>query len=268
MLEFLWKYLIGPIVAEARGGEAVWNGIQAVAGYNIYNTLSWAILGVAAVFLIIRIFEKFEVELDETKALNLVPLIILAGVLRFVQDAVNLPLIVEVLLITPVIYIWMAAIAVALLIFHTYRDFHFYYINAPIALAAITIILAVGVPPLPVTGIFMTSGVLAAIYYYVTEDTSYQSYALTLAVMSQFFEAFSSIYGLSRGYEPRQLLTSTVVEVMGPAGFLIVKLLILGLALKIFFDLEDRWRFILVVALYSIGFATGIRVVLRASLGV
>lgn len=268
MLEFLWKYLIGPVVAEARGGEAVWNGIEAVAGYNIYNTVSWGVLGLAAIFLITKIFERFEVELDESKALDLVPLIVLAGVLRFVQDAVALPLIAEIMLITPVIYIWMAAVAVALLIFHSYRDFNFFYINLSIVIITLTLVLATAVPLLPVTGIFISSGIIAALYYYITEETNYQSYALALAVMSQFFEAFSSIYGLSKGYEARQLLTSTAVELIGPLGFLIVKLLILGLALKIFFDLEDRWRFILLVALYSIGFATGIRVVLRASLGV
>jgi uncharacterized membrane protein len=64
------------------------------------------------------------------------------------------------------------------------------------------------------------------------------------------------------------LITSTAVNLFGPLGFLLVKLLILGLGLSIFFDLEEDYRGLLLVALYSIGFGTGIRVILRASLGV
>jgi len=268
MLEFLWKFIAGPIVAEAIGGPAVWKGVEAVAGYNIYNTVLWAVLAVFAVLLIPKIFERDEIELDGSKALALVPLIVFAGVLRFVQDAIDLPLAVEILLITPVIYIWVAAIAIAIMLSREYLDLKYRYINGIIITAIFAVISILEVPLIAVAGVTISSGIITGLYYYLTDGTEYQSYPLALAVMSQFFEAFSSIYGFSQGYEARQLITSTVVDLIGASGFLAVKIVILGLALDVFTELEDRWRFILLVALYSIGFATGTRVVLRASLGV
>lgn len=268
MLEFLWKYIIGPIVAEAIEEPAVWRGVEAVAGYNIYNTIAWAFLGLGAIFLIIKLLEEFEIEMNSKKALNLIPIIFLAGVLRFVQDAMDLELFLEIMLITPVIYVWIAALTIGLILLNELRGIDFKYFNVIIISIAISAVIYLQVPLIPVSTVFLGSLILAALYYFLTDETKYQTRPLTLAVMSQFFEAFSSIYGLTQGYEARQLLTSTAVNLMGPIGFLAVKTIILGIALKIFFDLEDRWRFILLVALYSIGFATGIRVILRASLGV
>lgn len=268
MFDFVWQYLIGPIVAEARDGTAVWNGVEAVAGYNLYNTVAWALIGISIVLFLSRAFEKYDIDLNPEKALNLIPLILLAGVLRFVQDAVNLPLIFELLLITPIIYIWVAGLAIVLILLEQFEDLSFKYFNVFALLAASGIILLLGTPLLPLTGILIGSGAAAGVYYYVLEDSRYQSLPLVFMVMSQFFEGFSSIYGLTQGYEPRQLLTSTFVDLMGPLGFLMVKILILGFALKMYFDLEKSYQSILLIALYSIGFATGIRVVLRASLGV
>lgn len=268
MLEFIWQYLIGPIVAEARDGTAVWNGIEAVAGYNLYNTLAWAVIGLSTVFLLAKLFEKYEIELKPDTAYRLIPLILLAGVLRFVQDAVDLHLLLELMLITPIIYIWVAAVAVGLIILEQLNHLEFKYFNSLALIASPGIILSLGVPLTPVIGVLAGSGVIAGLYYYVVEDSKYQTFPLTFMVMSQFFEGFSSVYGLTQGYEPRQLLTSVFVDLMGPFGFLAVKILILGLALKMYFDLDEVYKAVLLIALYSIGFATGIRVVLRASLGV
>ena len=268
MLEFLWQYLAGPIIAEAQNGTAVWRGIEAVAGYNIYNTVAWGILGLATLSLIIKLFEKYEISFDPEKAFNLIPLIFLSGTLRFVQDAVNLPLIIEVLLITPVIYVWIAALTIILIFLEEFKDLDFKYVNIPIIIATLGIVIYLGVPLIPLTLAVTASGLIAGLYYYVTEGTKFQSLPLAFMIMSQLFEAFSSIYGLTEGYEARQLITSSAVNLFGPTGFLFVKLLILGLGLSVFFDIEEDYRGLLLVTLYSIGFGTGIRVILRASLGV
>lgn len=268
MLEFLWQYIIGPIIAEAQNGTAVWRGIESVAGYNIYNTMVWGILGLTALTLIIKLFKKYDIAFTPEKALNLVPLIFLSGTLRFVQDAVNLPLLIEVLLITPVIYVWIAAFTVTLIFLEEFKGLDFRYFNVFAVISTLVIIIYLGVPLIPLTMAVTGSGLIAGLYYYITEGSKFQSMPPALMVMSQFFEVFSSIYGLSQGYEARQLITSTAVNLFGPVGFLLVKLLILGLGLSIFFDLEEDYRGLLLVALYSIGFGTGIRVILRASLGV
>lgn len=260
--------MIGPIVAEAIGEPAVWRGIESVAGYNIYNTIAWMILGLSTVIFIKKFFERYEINFTPETALNLIPVILLAGVLRVIQDAASLPLIIEILLITPVIYIWIAIFTIGLLALNQFKDLEFRYINSLIISTVIILILWLQPPLIPVIAIILGTAIIGGIYSYMAEGSKFGSLALTFMVMSQFFEAFSSMYGLSQGYQARQLLTSTAVELMGPAGFLLIKLFVLGAALKIYFDLEEIWQSILLVALYSIGFATGIRVILRAALGV
>lgn len=268
MLEFLWKYIAGPIVAEALGESAAWRGVEAVAGYNIFNTVSWAILGILSIFAIHRFLESKEIKLDPGKASKLLPLIILAGIMRFVQDALDLPLIIEILLITPIIYIWIAVVAVIFLYLDEFRDISRYFagLNAIVSVLLLYILPAIDL--LPVITVIMGASICAGIYYYVFEGKKYVEAPLLLAVGSQFFEAFSSMYAVSQGFEPRQILTSTVVDLAGPLGFLAVKLGLLYFALSIYFDLDERWKSILLIALYSIGFATGIRVLLRVATGV
>ena len=267
MLEFLWKYLAGPIVAEAVGETATWRGIEAVAGYNIYNTFAWMIIGLSTIILVRKLFEKYNFEFRPRTAFNLIPLIMIAGVLRAVQDAINLPLLIEILLITPVIHLCFAALTLSILALNQFKGLKFSYINSIILSLVSLLVVWLRPDPVPILAVIAGTAVVGGVYYFVTEGSSYGELPLVFMVMSQFLEAFSSIYGLSQGYQARQLLTSRAVEFMGPGGFLLVKLFILIAALRIYFDLEDEWKAILLVALYTVGFATGIRVILRASLG-
>lgn len=268
MLELLWKYIAGPIVAEAIGEPAMWRGVEAVAGYNLINTVTWAVLGIISILSIQRFLDSKSIELNSEQAFKLLPLIMFAGILRFSQDALDLPLIIEMLLITPVIYVWIALIAVIFLYLNHSRNISRYFTGL---IAVCSIMLLYYFPPinfLPVTAVIVASLTCAGIYYYIFEDRKYAEIPLVLAVGSQVFEAFSSMYAVSQGFEPRQILTSIAVDIAGPLGFLFVKIGLLYIALSIYFDLDEKWRSILLIALYSIGFATGIRVLLRVSTGV
>jgi uncharacterized membrane protein len=268
MLEFLWKYIAGPIVAEAIGEPAVWRGVEAVAGYNIFNTVAWAVLGILSILAIQRFLENKGIELDPDKAFKLLPLIILAGILRFTQDAIDLPLIIEILLITPIIYVWIAVVAVTFLYLEDRRGISRYFtgLNAISSVALLYFLPAINL--LPVIAVILGASICAGIYYYIFQGQKFAETPLVLAVGSQFFEAFSSMFAVSQGFEARQILTSTAVDLAGPLGFLLVKLGLLYLALSIYFDLDERWKSILLIALYSIGFGTGIRVLLRVATGV
>lgn len=268
MLDFIWRYLIGPIFAEARGEPVVWNGVEALAGYNIYNTVAWGALAIIGVYTVLKLFERYEINFNPLKALKLLPLIFLGGVLRAVQDAADLPLTLEILLITPVIYIWIAALAVVALLLQRLEYLDMRYFNTTV-ISAILLALVFLRPPLtPLSLVLLGSALIGAGFYYGSRDTDFSGSPVATAVASQFFEAFSSIYGLLQGYNPRQLLTSIAVDSFGPLGFLLVKIGVLAVFLWVYRDLEEAWEGVILVALYSIGFATGVRVLLRASMGV
>lgn len=268
MLEQVWQYIIGPIVAEAINQPATWNGVEAVAGYNMFNTVLWALLAVSMILTVKNLFAQKEIKLQPGHALQVFPIILMGGLLRFVQDSINLNFYIELMLITPVIYIWMGSLAALFIYLNTEKNYtkQLYLLTGVIA-----VLVLYYLPPMqliPLIGVIGLTLVVAAVYYYVVEDTVYNSLPLVLAVASQFFEAFSSMYAVTQGFETRQVLTSLFVGSFGPAGFLILKLLILAACLHAYFDLEEEWQALLLIALYSIGFATGLRVLLRAVTGV
>lgn len=268
MLEFLWQYIAGPIVAEALNGSATWKGVEALAGYNMYNTILWGFTAVLGVYVLQRFFREKEIELRPETALKLLPVVFLAGVLRFAQDAFSFPLFVEVLLITPVIHAWMAA-AVTLMLYRGLDRKAVYLLSVlAVAVFSAVVYMSPAVNPAPLIAVSAATAAVSGLYFFVFTGKRLGVLPLVLAVASQFFEAFSSMYAVSQGFEPRQLLTSTVVDVFGPMGFLGVKCVVLLLALKIYFDMDESWRAILLLGLYTVGFATGIRVLLRAATGV
>jgi len=268
MLEQVWQYIIGPIVAEAINQPATWNGVEAVAGYNMFNTVLWALLAVSMILTVKNLFAKKEIKLQPVHALQVFPIILLGGLLRFVQDSINLNFYIELMLITPIIYIWMGSLAALFIYLNAEKN---YTKQLYLSTGVIAVPVLYYLPPMqliPLVGVIGLTLVVAAIYYFVAEDTVYNSMPLVLAVASQFFEAFSSMYAVTQGFETRQVLTSFFVGSFGPAGFLILKLLILAACLHAYFDLEEEWQALLLIALYSIGFATGLRVLLRAVTGV
>lgn len=268
MLEFIWVYIIGPIVAEALGEPAVWNGVEAFTGYNLFNTVLWATLAVSLVIGVQRLFEEKDIQLTPEKSVKLLPLLFLAGLLRFLQDAQDLNFYIEVMLITPIIYLWMGLLAILFLYLDSSHDItkHFYTLIG--LMAGIGIYLVPQPALLPIFAVGIATALAAGVYYFLTEDTRYQETPLVFAVASQFFEGFSSIYALTEGFEPRQLLTSLFVDLFGPLGFLMIKIVILAALLKLYFDLDEEWKSIMLIAVYSVGFATGLRVLLRAATGI
>jgi len=106
--QFIWKYFWGPIVADANGVYSVeYNGVTAISGYNVVNTLTYAALTIVALYIVYRKLEGRTSEKDVEKfILALFPLIIYGSVARVLEDLglfLSLPL--QALFISPLIYI-------------------------------------------------------------------------------------------------------------------------------------------------------------------
>ena len=268
MLEQIWQYIIGPIVAEAINQPASWNGVEAVAGYNFFNTVAWALLALSMVLTAKKLFEKKEIKLKPSHAVQILPIIFMGGLLRFVQDSMDLNFYIEILLITPIIYIWMGSLA-ALFIYLNLSKGKKKIFYTFLGLISVGILyLLPGLDLIPLTAISCITALFTGVYWFISQETKYKTRPLVLAVSSQLFEGLSSGYAVTQGFEPRQLLTSNFVEFFGPSGVLIMKTGILAMALHVYFDLENEWKTLLLIALYSIGFGTGLRVLLRALTGV
>jgi len=88
--DFIYKYYIDPIRYEQP--------------YNAVETITYALILIAAVYLIYRWFKKNEFPLDGRFVLATIPYVILGGVLRVVQDTHMIQSDIQFLIVTPFIY--------------------------------------------------------------------------------------------------------------------------------------------------------------------
>ncbi|MEK6982103.1 MAG: DUF63 family protein [Candidatus Micrarchaeota archaeon] len=63
--------------------------IQMQSGYNIVNTLTYAVIAIAAVFLIYKLLKKLDILVDKNFALGLLPFILFGTTVRAITDSIN-----------------------------------------------------------------------------------------------------------------------------------------------------------------------------------
>jgi len=95
--EFLYKYYIDPI----RYGEA----------YTLVDTLTYALILIAAVYLLYRGLRRYGVAIDDELVHATLPYVVFGGLLRVVEDTGMITSDLRFLLITPLIFFLIALIA-------------------------------------------------------------------------------------------------------------------------------------------------------------
>src|SRR3989344_6208808 len=100
MLDFIQKYFINPIYT----GE----------GYNVYNTIAYAIILIIAAYGVYKLLMKLKISIDRKFFLGILPFVAMGGVLRSLQDA---GITANPLFITPLIYIMIFFVALGSLLF-------------------------------------------------------------------------------------------------------------------------------------------------------
>lgn len=274
--EALWKYIAGPVVADALNNQtAVWNGVTASTGYNPFNTVLWSLLAGLIVYGAYRGFQKYGVRFDRERVLFSVPFLVLGGLLRFIEDTGLAPFYIRILLITPVVYLF-----IALLYLGTIAVAERYGGSEDRVIFLLGSIFTA--PAVLVTGLFIAEnivnyGVLAAVpaalvltlpVYGLIKDTGLGHPVYYLAAFSQFFGGFVSMLSLPLGYTQKQLLAQAATNIFGAPGILVVKAVLLGIAFYVMKDIEEKEiEALLLLALLVIGIGTGLRVLLRALAG-
>ena len=105
-MDFFQQYFLEPIE----------NG----TGYNIVNTAVYAIILIFSLFVLIKVLKRLGVKLDGRLWTDLLPWIVLAGVLRALEDIAFFPH--TWLLITPGIYLLIFAAAFVSLLIQRYTE--------------------------------------------------------------------------------------------------------------------------------------------------
>jgi len=95
--EFLYKYYIDPI----RYGHA----------YTLVDTLTYALILIAAVYIVYRGLQRYKIAVDDELVLATMPFVVLGGLLRVVEDTGMITSDLRFLLITPLIFFTVFVVA-------------------------------------------------------------------------------------------------------------------------------------------------------------
>ncbi len=109
---FVWKYLWGPIVADAK--RVPQEGIT--EGYNVVNTTVYALVLAVAVIGVWRAFTYLGIRIDGTYLIAMVPFVLLGSTLRALEDAslFSRDGVLVYLVISPIIYMMIGILVFGL----------------------------------------------------------------------------------------------------------------------------------------------------------
>ncbi|WP_319506874.1 DUF63 family protein [uncultured Methanolobus sp.] len=99
---FINDYYIDPILHDS--------------GYNIVNTITWAILLGICIFGVVKLLKKLDIEIDDRFTLSVIPFVLAGSSLRVIEDTGILTAPASYLFITPNIYFVVFAITVFFLV--------------------------------------------------------------------------------------------------------------------------------------------------------
>ena len=102
---FIWKYFVGPVVADAVGEPVSHHGVEAAAGYTLLSELVYGLMLLVAFYGMYRVLRRLNIEVDARFIAGAMPYIVLGATLRTLEDSGLFQRPLTYLFISPVIYI-------------------------------------------------------------------------------------------------------------------------------------------------------------------
>jgi len=259
-------------------------------GYNLVNTVTWALILVACLFLTFKLLKKLDVKIDYRFIAAVSPYIIVGASLRVMEDAELFAPPLSYLLITPLIFFLMFFCCVAILTLSVklsrskkIRDYNYtlafgltgvlwFFANLTILVGMEEIVS--GWVLLAVIGI---SGILVSVIYVIAAKfgVPFLTEKVNVAVLAaHLLDASSSYIGIDMlGYTGKHVVEGLIVKYTGTAagmfplklGFLVPILYVLDTQ---FTDDDVELKNLVLLALIVIGLAPAVRNTLRMMLGV
>ncbi len=260
------------------------------SGYNIVNTITWAIILGICVFGMVKLLKRYEVSINDRLIGSLIPYILAGASFRVIEDtgAIDPPL--SYLLITPNIYFLVAFITVILLFisrlisnFDSKRDFHrvFAFFGTAWFAANIAALLYIENVVLPWVPFFVigAAGLILYLTYLVFDraGSSMLKDKLNLSILFvHLLDASSTIVGVDLlGYYEKHVVPAYLIDLTGTA------LVMYPLKLSIFipviyildtqFDDDDESKTLkefLKLVIIVLGLAPACRNTIRMTLGI
>ncbi|HLD39223.1 MAG TPA: DUF63 family protein [archaeon] len=276
MQDFFQTYFIDPVMQGT--------------GYNIYNTLVYALLLVIAVFATYKLLKKMKITIDNKFAIGILPYIILGGLLRALEDGASYGIWFK----TPIIYIVIFAIAFVALFASKVIEklsvkrvgYHIIWACAGFAIAIIFLTQVTVNSTFALAAIITLSIFWAVLLIFLKKLTErYQSSSKLRKSIASFFSwENTSLLGVHMfdatttftaiqyfPYFEQHVLPSFLINIFGPAVMFVLKFVVVSIVLYVL-DRElakeqEKKKFIKIVILI-LGLAPGLRNFFRLVMGV
>lgn len=307
--QFIWKYFWGPIVSDAFGHTAFYNGVQAEEKFTIVSEMIYGILVILVLIGLYKLMKKWNISVNSYFLLAIMPYIIAGSVTRVLEDSEFFVEPILYLFITPIIYFQILFIFLIFLFLGYYFQNRFnssyvsinstLFIGGMIYLSPFIYYISnwfFGNPWIP--GSEVRFDVFILVFSLVL------TIVLSVFLISNFFKKYSFIYvfknplnlsmigghmvdgitsyisiydplnmGLPFYYEKHP--ASDLILNIWPPLFPIVKFLLIVIVIIIFdvvykkdFEKYARLVNLLKIGIFILGFAPGLRDLLRVMMGV
>lgn len=271
--KFINDYYINPIIYDT--------------GYNLVNTVTWAIILGLSLFGVLKLLNRLKISVDDVFILAVSPYIFAGASLRVVEDAgiVSAPL--KYLLITPLIYFFIFAVCVSVLVasvgFERLSGVRYYWLFALFGVAWSifnvwllyleaesfdgTILLVVGA-----VGVALAVGVylVARLLKIALLRDRVNAYILD----SQLLDATATAFGITfLPYAEKHVLPNFLIDLTGTAFImyplkLVVIIPVLYIIDQYLKDESKNLTGLVKLAILTVGLAPAIRNTLRMTLGI
>jgi uncharacterized membrane protein len=259
-------------------------------GYNPVNTITWALVLVAFLFLTFKLLKKLDVTINQRFIAAVAPYIVAGASLRVLEDAELVTPPLSYLLITPLIFFLVFGCTIIFLILAVtvtraaiLKAYDYSLVFGLIGLlwcfGTLAILMwkeVIVAPWVPFAVIGIAGAIVTALYGLAVKfRLHYLTERLSLAVIgAHLLDAASSFIGIDfLGYTGKHVIEGLIVKYTGTAtGMFPLKL---GILLPVLYLLETQFteedeelKNLVLLALLLIGLAPAVRNTLRLTLGV
>jgi uncharacterized membrane protein len=306
--QWIWKYYWGPVVADASGHTAYYNGVRASEGYTLESEITYGLILVIAIFGIYKLLKKYDIKIDWRFVLVLMPYILFGPTSRVLEDTGYFSEPFVYWFISPLIYFQIAAYALFFLFLGYYLEKKYKKPKVTVNSVLFSGGLVCLLPSLFLISIWLlgsrwneTTGVRFDVFLIVTglivlivglvyliarrfssnEKIAVYSNPLNLSMLvghlldgSTSYISINDPFGMGLSYAEKHPASNMLLNIWGPL-FPIVKFVLIIVVIYVFdvlykSELKNYQRLVnlLKIGILILGFSPGLRDLLRVTMGV
>ncbi|PKP60688.1 MAG: hypothetical protein CVT88_02300 [Candidatus Altiarchaeales archaeon HGW-Altiarchaeales-1] len=256
--------------------------------YTWFNTIMFGIVLIIALFLVIKLMKKWNIEIDKNFVFALLPFILFGSTMRALADAEiypNRPDVLAFFFIAPGIYFTIFLITIASLLIGLYifkKKYYKFMLVAGCLLFGLNLVLiAMFLYSHSATanfGVFVVFLIFAmcVIVIYALMKLNFFKFSNFLRyeknyiiVLAHLFDASTTYIGIAFfGYFEKHVLPSAAIEIFSPAIMFVLKLIVIP-ALYFIDQIDDKTtRRMIKIVIFILGISPAIRNFTRILLGV